>query len=404
MRNLNGVWFSALLVLAFVGLPLAALRAADSVARDRELVIEQFDIADSTRFMMLPVNVGGNVYRFVLDTGASHTIYGEPFRAWLGAPRASAKVAMLGSRATIDVFEPPEARVGSLSLKRGVSVGCHDLSGLRSKGGPIEGVIGQTFLRHHVVRFDFDNNQVAFLKAVGADAGLKIRLHRRRGVYCADIEIPGYGTERFMLDTGDVCDAGSLSPRVASVLAAKGLAQEVSQRQAVSISGIEALKRYRLSEIEIAGFRHRGLVLVESKALHTSTLGLKYLRRFVVTIDFPNWTMYLKPSRFFSEANSGVALERKQDRFWVKLVEDGSEGARAGIRVGDEIVSIGDVSLASLDNRQLRSLFVHTFFTAGSVSRLAIERTGQPMSVRLDLPAADCPPSATAAYGALRAR
>ena len=74
-------------------------------------------------------------------------------------------------------------------------------------------------------------------------------------------------------------------------------------------------------------------------------LGLSYLMRFDVTIDYPKATVYLAKGKRFSEPDvspdrSGLHLLRKGGMIVVDLVDKESPAREAGIRPGDKIMQL----------------------------------------------------------------
>jgi hypothetical protein len=50
-----------------------------------------------------------------------------------------------------------------------------DLGKLREAAGlKFDGILGMDFLRNHVVRIDFDNDEVNFLRSVGPNPGVRV--------------------------------------------------------------------------------------------------------------------------------------------------------------------------------------------------------------------------------------
>jgi uncharacterized protein len=84
-------------------------------------------------------------------------------------------------------------------------------------------------------------------------------------------------------------------------------------------------------------------------------------------------------------AQLGVELERgarpphAAERLWVEVVDEGSPAARAGVRVGDALLAIGDTETNSLD--QVRSLVAR--LSVSEPSRLVLERSEQRLELWL---------------------
>jgi hypothetical protein len=81
----------ALTIALCLALALLAGRAPSSTdlpeqASDREAVLERFKLSRDSKILLLPVEVQGKKYSFVLDTGATTTVYDTSLRSILGDP------------------------------------------------------------------------------------------------------------------------------------------------------------------------------------------------------------------------------------------------------------------------------------------------------------------------------
>jgi hypothetical protein len=106
-------------------------------------------------------------------------------------------------------------------------------------------------------------------------------------------------------------------------------------------------------------------------------LGYSFLKHFRVGIDYPNRVMWLDPlprgwdERPHEYTHVGVQLERHGDAVVVVGIATGSPASRAGIKVGDEVVSVDGVSVSRGD---LASLSRRLEGPAGTQVTLSIRR------------------------------
>jgi hypothetical protein len=84
-------------------------------------------------------------------------------------------------------------------------------------------------------------------------------------------------------------------------------------------------------------------------------LGYSFLRRFRVTIDFPHRLLWLDPvdvsqdQRVYEYSHVGLQIERRDQALRVVAVAEDSPAARAGIRTGDELISIDGQPASGFD-------------------------------------------------------
>jgi C-terminal processing protease CtpA/Prc len=91
-----------------------------------------------------------------------------------------------------------------------------------------------------------------------------------------------------------------------------------------------------------------------------SHLGLSFLSRHIVTLDFPNNRIYLKKGKGFKKDDetdmSGLHLLRISNQTVVYSVDEGSPAQKAGIRANDIILKVGDKDANTYDILELRRL------------------------------------------------
>ena len=104
-----------------------------------------------------------------------------------------------------------------------------------------------------------------------------------------------------MIDTGyagtGMLEEGSL----AQLLAAREL-RVTGEEHAVSISGISSARVVRLSQLSLGTFEHHDFRFTSSS---DNVLGLDYLSRYKVTIDFRKELIYLAKSKSFADRDCG---------------------------------------------------------------------------------------------------
>ena len=84
-------------------------------------------------------------------------------------------------------------------------------------------------------------------------------------------------------------------------------------------------------------------------------IGYSFLKRFRVTVDYPNRVLWLDPipnyrdDRPLEYCHVGLQLERQRGAVVVMGVVEGSPAARAGITLGDEVVALDGARAQGLD-------------------------------------------------------
>jgi hypothetical protein len=304
-------------------------------------VLAEFAIFPDGDALLLPVQFGGKRHLFLLDTGATNTIYDSTFRARLGDPIDKVSVETSGGPVELPIFQAPEASVGKMSLRTQESVVCADLKSVREVSGhQVMGVVGLDFLRQHRIRIDFDASKLQFLDSLEEEPGVSIPLMHRR-YYFAKGSVPGQ-EEEFMVDTGmGGYGSGLLEVKLCERLMQARKIKNVSKDRFVAAAGNSEGHTLALNDFDLGPFTHRRLYFGTAPR---SILGLGYLSRYIVTLDFPNQRMYLKKSKRFDQPDSrdlsGLHILRVDGQTVVKFVDSGSPAARAVIEPKDILLKV----------------------------------------------------------------
>ncbi len=326
---------------------------------DAEEVIERFSIPKDSSLILLPATIKEKRYRLVLDTGASWTVYDKPLWSLLGKTKALQKIENARKNITVPRFDPPDARLGKLSLPKDRLVVGADLKEVRENSGEdIHGILGMDFLKRHIFRMDFDRGEIVFLRRVGPDPGQRLAVTLRHDLPYVRINLPGLKeAEEFILDTGYArgggYEGGWLRKATFDALIKSGKMISGGNIAFAGLAGSQTTQYGWLDVLSFAGNTHNNLVFHEGEV---SLLGLDVLSRYVVTFDFPHQAIYLKKGRQFDKPyrsdSSGLYVRRVKGQTVVASVAGGSAAAKAGILPGDVLLQI--------DKEQINNMTLYT--------------------------------------------
>jgi predicted metalloprotease with PDZ domain len=109
----------------------------------------------------------------------------------------------------------------------------------------------------------------------------------------------------------------------------------------VTFAGVVQSRQVRTGRVTAAPFEYRGLIFTEAKG---NLLGLDFLSRHVVTLDFPHDKLYLKKGKSFDKSDEagmcGVSLVHSEGQVILTGVDKDRPAAKAGIKVGDIILKL----------------------------------------------------------------
>ena len=331
-------------------------------------VLAEFKMTNGGLPILIPVDIGGRSHMFVLDTGSSTTVFDSSLghRPGLFDPpepagsREVVAVESAGGTAYLELSNPPESFVGREDLRRLGRVLWHDLNILRRVADrDIRGVLGMDFLKHYVVRLDFDAGSVALLRGDALEHpewGIALAMSgSRSGSDSPVVSVAGLndGTAEFLIDTGCTKN-GRMESRLFKEIFG---AQATCDCYMATSAGIVATKSARLKEFVFAGVNHKGLAFDEARK---NILGLGVLSRYVVTFDFPNRKLYLKKGKYAGNPDdqdmSGLHLWRVNGSVTVHSVDRDSPADGAGIQAGDVIITVGGKTSVGMDLQHFNRL------------------------------------------------
>lgn len=239
---------------------------------------------------MVRVNKGEPL-PFVVDTGSPITCLDNSLESGLGKRLTDANYMNWGTSHPGGAYRPPEFYLGTTPLQKTgrfiVTVDCKPWSDTAHI--PFTGILGMDVLKHYCVQLDFQNRQMRFLEGAHADRkdwGRPFHLTNiGDGCMGIDENLTGAKGPRSMIDTGDDNDGGLTSKLYQQWTNHVTLPAHGEVRTPNGVMGGEFY--HELYLVEIKKFRHD---------LHTrfNVIGIRVLSENLVTLDFPERTMYLK--------------------------------------------------------------------------------------------------------------
>src|SRR5262245_40900063 len=159
-------WICLVTVIAYLALGQSESALPQEPARQStgSRVLAEFAVFTDGDGLLLPVRIGEKEYAFVLDTGATLSVFDTSLP--LGAPIETGEFTTPSGAGPVTFFRAPKASIGKLPFRYGQKiVGFNFTKWRRISGHPIYGMIGMDFLAAHVVHLDFDRGLVRFLEA-----------------------------------------------------------------------------------------------------------------------------------------------------------------------------------------------------------------------------------------------
>jgi hypothetical protein len=225
----------------------------------------------------------GEELPFLVDTGSGGTCFDTSWTPHLGKPVGTMSVTRWGVIQKQNTYAEPRLYAGNTRLLTGEHVITLDLKGPSSRSGhPIMGILSLDCLRHYCVQLDFAAGKMRFLDDE----------HSNKENWGKPFPLVDHGDGRFdvresldgakgstsLVDSGFDLD-GWLMPKFYQQWTNQ--AAPTATGEVHSPNGVLAGETY--PDI------HLRVIDVESDGI-----GLRFLSRHLVTLDFPKQTMYLK--------------------------------------------------------------------------------------------------------------
>lgn len=322
----------------------------------KPITVSLLPMLDDEVSFRMPVEMFDRIHFFYVDTGTSVTSLEAKFRPRLGEP--------LRQWGDHELFRSPEIRVGKRSL--GLSeVFCADFGALRLiTGEPCDGILGMDFLMHHVMRLDFDEAAIVIGGSVPPlfeTAAWKIPMTPfNQGHFT----IPAVFNGAVILDVlVDSADSGFVSLSKADwdrIFPTNGASDQYTTLLAGINRQLTESRVKRLPVLQIGGHSYFNVICALRPFPNAqSAIGLGFLRRHLVIFDFPNHALYLRPGEKFHVSDehdmSGLHLLRRESTTFVHSVDEGSPAMSAGVRAGDQLVSLDGTNCAFMGMKEIRA-------------------------------------------------
>jgi predicted aspartyl protease len=262
-------------------------------------------------------------------------------------------------------------------------------------GAPAKAVVGVQLFQKYVIRVDQTKRELVLIPhgqftPDSKVASLPLSFHSgNRTVVEAEVDgIKG----NFLLDTGnnsalivnsDFNEKNGLAKKHRVLDRGDGGRTVIGKRRA-TIGRVDTLRFGGFSiEKPVASFLKESGQAEKDLA---GNIGMEVMRQFDLTFDFKNKVLYLEPNASYGKPmpyeRVGMGYELVGGVYKVNGVLPGSPAAEAGVRAGDQVLTIGGKPVQKMDGMERKLAF------RGEVgSKLAIDlrRGGKPYSIEVVL-------------------
>lgn len=308
--------------------------------------------------IVIPIQIEGKTYRFLVDTGAPNIISSEVYKAIKPEHviNISAKDAN-GLEQQLDVVTLEQLQIGSVIFE-GFNALVFDLNGSSVfKCFGIDGFIGSNMLRHSVVQFNAEDLLLTLTdqpKKLGLNKkdAHKIKLIGSQSSPHVVIELNGKknGRELVLIDTG-MGGFYNVSKRNYSIFKSENIFQPIGEStgaSSISLFG-ETSKSTQTRvytpqlKINTTAFQN---IITQTTEDDSSKIGAELLNHGIMTIDFKRKRFYFKSKLEIIDMSTpaiGFELTLKDKFFVVGYVWD--TDLQNKLQYGDKILKVNGVVL-----------------------------------------------------------
>ena len=309
----------------------------------------------------------GQLHKFVVDTGAPSSVIDSDVAKDLRLPIET--VTFAGGSKYLLVKTPANFGPSVFQLPQ-LPLILTDLREFRKVDPSLHGILGTNVLDFFALAFDFSRQQLTFIpggNVAGTPQELQgahmLPLLSRDDHWWVEGSLDGLPVH-FILDTG----ADSIAVEDPALLASfkpvrsiEGLPTIILVDESTRSMRV-ATKLLRLHRLTVGDMTLVDPVVQfvprREKTTYNS-LGIAFLQRYRVVLDFPAKKMYLAPDLAFQEAalkyiGTGAQFVKEGERVFVSKVTTPSPAQAAGLVVGDEVMTWGGQPVKKLTEAALQ--------------------------------------------------
>lgn len=351
---------------------------------NQQEILENKDFLTEVSFTMIrdkiliPVQIKGETFRFILDTGGSLSISKAIQDKFQFKQTGEAKVFGVNNLSkTIPYVKIPLVEIGDLRFKN-YSGTVSDYSTFPYPCLGFDGIIGRDFLKGLVMQLDVAQQKVMLtdranrLNLDPADA-IPLKLDRKTGLPYITIKLKPFGEESLVFDSGSD-DLFSFKTKTIEKYSKhkkfKGYAFEtLFGVTSMGSSGVipAPSKSYRtpIPEMQIGNHLITDFYSDISKKSR-SRIGTGLLKYGLVTIDYRQKKFYFEAHQARQEvaekvSSIGFIPRYLSGAYRVTAISPSSEAAQMGLKIGDEVLQINELDLRNPDRVDHCDLYLNGY-------------------------------------------
>jgi len=360
----------------FLAIYLGLILFSESTAQNK--IVEEVPFFINNGHIIIKIRLNDSApLNFIFDSGAGATLISKDVSDSLG---------MLSGARRKNVGVSGEHKV---SLIKGIDLHFQDsfLGNINllstqtyfeelDNGAKVHGVVGFAILSRYVTEIDNEGKRLLLYNKTDYKYngyGQSMPIYIVQNLPIIDGNVTMYNgvsfTGQFMVDTGSRSELIISSPTVLKYDIAENIGQHYNLRASIGTSSRRTKMRYgRLASFGISEYDFDDIPValssdnkgVLSMEFMDGLIGNRLLQRFNLVFDYQKSVLYLEPLKLESEYSinhTGFTLNFEEGKPMIKNLIDRSPADKAGLRNGDEIISINGVLVENMTSQEIRDSF-----------------------------------------------
>lgn len=392
----TGVFLLTLLFLASCGTQIEMIKLMKQGDLVQSDVDTQFPFQYSLGLVVFPVEIEGETYQFLLDTGAPNVISTE-LAEKLALKKAFDKKTgdSQGQKQSLDFLVIDTISFAGMDFVNfGAAVAdLKAVNEIRCIG--VDGIIGANLMRRAVWKIDYPNQTIRVVSSrtqLQSDS-LEFKIPFSpvlTGTPHVAMELNGVKIKDVKLDTGS---GGDLSLKSIDL---EKIKKKNTQMPTIKSYGTNSAGLFGAGEadttttVQIQSLKLGGLEmnnqLIDFDPNGSRLFGTAYFKHFVTTFDWFEKELVLSP-RSTPETTEyktlGFGFGLKEDTLQVRLIVEGSAADSVGLKLGDQILSMDEMDLKSCSFETYCNLIQTKYVKGRDAIILRINRSGELLEFKL---------------------
>lgn len=338
-------------------------------------------------FILIDVLIGSKVYNFIFDTGAS-TFLDDDIVKYINYEKIGIQKhkGTSGKKKTLKVVKLDSLRIGDIRFSS-IVAGITDLDPLKRKSClDFDGIIGANVMNKAVWQIDYSRKIITLTDS--KDSLLQSSDAKRfdfsatgKGTPMLGLSINGQYIGKGKFDTGSSGGIDLPEKDIVAIGATNAFIVKHGLSSGLFADRLESSKTTLVSNFKIgSNFEMENTLVTFNKILPYAIIGNKFLRNYVVTIDWRYQEITLssfKPAKEMERLTFGFTPNFKNGIIVIGTIYENSSAYLEGLKVNDQIVQINALDFRNTTHEDYCKLLKNDSLKNSLELKITVKRDDQ---------------------------